>query len=235
MRPRTRSQLPNGNVACYAATQAATAARYANCVPINPFGPTAISQSAFNYVFETTAFRQTNTLDDFGGGISGEIFEGWGAGPITAALSGEMRFNAYDVQSNVPSSTFVDCTGLRICNPQLPSYAQSIIQLIHASQNVREVALETNVPVLKDLPLIQAFDLNLAGRYTSYSVSGEVQTWEDRLQLECRRQPALPRHDLDRHSRAHTGRPVPSGDAGAERLQRRPPPSTRDCQLHNDL
>lgn len=171
-------QLPNGNVACYAATQAATAARYANCVPINPFGPTAISQSAFNYVFETTAFRQTNTLDDFGGGISGEVFEGWGAGPITAALSGEMRFNAYDVQSNVPSSTFVDCTGLRICNPQLPSYAQSIIQPIHASQNVWEVALETNIPVLKDVPLIQAFDLNLAGRYTSYSVSGEVQTWK---------------------------------------------------------
>jgi outer membrane receptor protein involved in Fe transport len=171
-------QLSNGNVACYAATQAATAARYANCVPINPFGPTAISQSAFNYVFETTGFHQTNTLDDFGGGISGEVFEGWGAGPITAALSAEMRFNAYDVTSNVPSSTFVDCTGLRICNPGLPSYAQSILQPIHASQNVWEVALETNIPVLKDIPLIQAFDLNLAGRYTSYSVSGEVQTWK---------------------------------------------------------
>jgi outer membrane receptor protein involved in Fe transport len=171
-------QLPNGNIACYAATQAATASRYANCVPLNPFGPTAISQSAFNYVFELTAFHQTNIMDDFGGAISGEVFEGWGAGPITAAFSGEMRFNSYDVTSNVPSSTFVDCTGLRICNPQLPSYAQSILQPIHASQNVWELALETNVPVLKDLPLIQAFDLNLAGRYTNYSVSGEVQTWK---------------------------------------------------------
>jgi len=171
-------QLPNGNIACYAATQAATASRYADCVPLNPFGPTAISQSAFNYVFQTTAFHQTNTMDDFGGAISGEVFEGWGAGPITAALSGEMRFNAYDVTSNVPSSTFVDCTGLRICNPLLPSYAQSIIQPIHASQNVWEFAVETNVPVLKDLPLIQAFDLNLAGRYTNYSVSGSVQTWK---------------------------------------------------------
>jgi outer membrane receptor protein involved in Fe transport len=172
-------QLPNGNVACYAATQAATAARYSNCVPLNPFGPTAITQSAFNYVFETTAFHQTNTLDDFGGAISGEVLDAW-AGPITAALSGETRFNAYDVTSNVPSSssTFVDCTGLRICNPLLPSYAQSILQPIHASQNVWEVAVEANVPVLKNLPLVQAFDLNLAGRYTNYSVSGSVQTWK---------------------------------------------------------
>ncbi len=171
-------QLPNGNIACYAATQAATASRYANCVPLNPFGPTAISQSAFNYVFETTSFTQTDKLDDFGGAISGEILEGWGAGPITAALSAEMRFNSYAVGSNVPSSTFVDCTGLRICNPSLPSYAQAILQPITASQNVWEVALETNVPVIKDVPLIRNFDLNLAGRYTNYSVSGSVQTWK---------------------------------------------------------
>jgi iron complex outermembrane receptor protein len=170
--------LPNGNVACYAATQVATAARYANCVPINPFGPTAVTSSAFKYMFQTTDFHQTNTLDDFGGGISGEIFNGWGAGPITAALSGEMRFNSYNVSSNVPSSTFVDCTGLRICNPLLPSYSQSILQPIHASQNVWEFAAEAEVPVLKDIVLIKAFDLNLAGRYTDYSVSGSVQTWK---------------------------------------------------------
>jgi iron complex outermembrane receptor protein len=169
---------PAGTVACYAATQAATAARYAGCVPINPFGLNGVSQGAFKYVFQTTTFHQTNTLDDFGGDIAGEVFEGWGAGPITAAFSGEMRFNAYDVASNVPSSTFVDCTGLRICNPALPSFAQTIVQPTHASQNVWELALETNVPVVKDLPLVQAFDLNLAGRYTNYSVSGPVQTWK---------------------------------------------------------
>ncbi|HSS13863.1 MAG TPA: TonB-dependent receptor plug domain-containing protein, partial [Rhizomicrobium sp.] len=168
-------QLPNGNIACYAATQAAS--QYGNCVPINPFGPTAVSWDAFRYVFQTTDFHQTNTLDDMGGSISGKVLEAW-AGPITAALSAEMRFNAYDVTSNVPSSTFVDCTGLRLCNPLLPSYAQSVAQPIHASQNVWEVALEAEVPVIKDVPLIQAFELNLAGRYTDYSVSGSVQTWK---------------------------------------------------------
>jgi outer membrane receptor protein involved in Fe transport len=43
---------------------------------------------------------------------------------------------------------------------------------------VWEVALEAEVPVLKDIPLIHAFDLNLAGRYTDYSVSGAAQTWK---------------------------------------------------------
>ncbi|MFO1249262.1 MAG: TonB-dependent receptor [Alphaproteobacteria bacterium] len=169
--------LPNGTVGCYAATQPATAQAYQDCVPINPFGPQAVTQQAFKYMFETTAFHQTNVLDNFGGAISGKVLDGW-AGPITAAFSGEMRFNQYDVTSNVPSSTFVNCSGLRICNPALPSYAQAILQPTHATQNVWELALETAIPVIKDVPLIQNFDLNLAGRYTNYSVSGPVQTWK---------------------------------------------------------
>jgi len=170
-------QLPNGTLACYAATQAATAARYADCVPINPFGPNAVTWDAFHYVFQNTAFHQTNTLDDFGGAISGRLLDSW-AGPVTAALSAEMRFNSYDVTSSVPSSTYVDCTGLRLCNPLLPSYSQSVLQPIHADQNVWEVALEAQVPLIKNVPLIEDFGLNLAGRYTDYSVSGSAQTWK---------------------------------------------------------
>jgi iron complex outermembrane receptor protein len=168
---------PGGTVACYAATQAATAAQYANCVPINPFGANSVSSSAFKYDFQTTDFHETNTLNNLGGAISGKVLDAW-AGPITAALSGEARFNDYDVGSNQAASTFVNCTGLRICNPALPSYAQTVTAPLHASENVWEFALETEVPVIKDVPLIQNFDLNMAGRYTDYSVSGSVQTWK---------------------------------------------------------
>jgi iron complex outermembrane recepter protein len=168
---------PSGTVACYAATQAATAAQYANCVPINPFGPTAVTSAAFKYDFQETDFHETNVLNDMGGSIAGKVLDDW-AGPITTALSAEARFNAYDVGSNVPSSTLVNCTGLRLCNPLLPSYSQSVTQPVHASQNVWELALETELPVIADAPLIQHFDLNLAGRYTDYSTSGTVQTWK---------------------------------------------------------
>ncbi len=128
-------------------------------------------------------------------------------------MSGEARFNAYDVGSNEPASTFVNCTGLRICNPALPSYAQTITAAVHASQNVWEFALETEVPVIKDVPLIQNFDLNVAGRYTDYSVSGSVQTWKIGFNWNVDRLLALPRHHLDRHPRAHAERFVPAGDA----------------------
>jgi outer membrane receptor protein involved in Fe transport len=170
--------LPNGTAACYAATEGgAIGAEYANCVPINPFGPTAPSQGALGYIFQTTDFHETNVLNDMGASISGKVLDDW-AGPITAALSGEARFNAYDIGTNVPSSTFVNCTGLRLCSPLLPSFSQTVLQSVHATQNVWELALETEVPLVKDVPLIHSFDLNLAGRYTDYSVSGSVQTWK---------------------------------------------------------
>ena len=58
--------------------------------------PPLSASRAFKYVFQTTNFHQTNTLDNFGGAVSGKVLDGW-AGPITAAFSGEMRFNTYDV------------------------------------------------------------------------------------------------------------------------------------------
>ncbi|MDB5733920.1 MAG: hypothetical protein JWN16_557 [Alphaproteobacteria bacterium] len=165
-----------GAIQCYAATQAATAAAYAGCVPINPFGPTALTRGAFSYFAEETVFHQTNMLDNLGGSLSGRVINGW-AGPVTAALSVEARWNDYGVTTNAPVAT-VDCTGLRICSPTLPLYAQPVVAPMHASSNVWEIAGETVVPLLKDLPLARSLDLNLAGRFTDYSTSGTVQTWK---------------------------------------------------------
>jgi iron complex outermembrane receptor protein len=167
---------PNGTVQCYAATQGPTAPHYADCVPINPFGPTAVTRTAFNYFAETTTFRQSNILDNLGGSVSGTVLDGW-AGPIKAALSAEVRFNDYTVVANAPVTT-VDCTGLRICSSTLPLYAQPVVAPVHASNNVWEIAGEAVVPLLKNLPLIRSLDANLAGRYTNYSTSGPVQTWK---------------------------------------------------------
>jgi outer membrane receptor protein involved in Fe transport len=167
---------PAGTVACYAATQAATKAAYADCVPMNPFGPTAVSAAAFNYTKALTYFHQTNVLDDLGASISGKVLDGW-AGPITAALSAEGRFNDYAVTTNVPVTT-IDCTGLRLCNSALPLYAQNVLAPVTASSNVWEVAAEAEIPLLQDLPLVKSLDANIAGRYTDYSISGAVQTWK---------------------------------------------------------
>ena len=205
-------QTSNGDLGCYASTEGgAIGAEYANCVPINPFGPTAVSQSAFNYDFQTTDFHETNVLNDMGGSIAGKVLDEW-AGPITAALSAEARFNDYDINSNVPSSTIVNCTGLRICNPLLPSYAQSVLQPVHASDEcvgtgagsrsagAQGFAAGSGLRPQLGRPLYRLFGLRFGP---------DLEDW---LQLECHRQLALPRHHFDRHPRAHAERPVRAGD-----------------------
>ncbi|HKQ10235.1 MAG TPA: TonB-dependent receptor [Rhizomicrobium sp.] len=167
----------SGTIRCYAATQAATAAAYAGCVPMNAFGPTALTRDAFNWFTGETWFHQSNILDNVGGSISGPVFDLW-AGPVTMAFSGEARWNDYLVTSNAAPTQTVDCTGLRICNASLPLWAQPVLAPVHATGNVWEVALEAQIPLLKDIPLIQNLSLNVAGRYTDYSTSGAVQTWK---------------------------------------------------------
>ena len=49
---------------------------------------------------------------------------------------------------------------------------------VHAIENVWEFSGEVGIPILKDLPLVQSLDADLAGRYTNYSISGSVETWK---------------------------------------------------------
>jgi iron complex outermembrane receptor protein len=166
-----------GTVQCYAATQAATAAAYKGCVPLNAFGPTAISADAFDWFTDNTHQNVINTMDNVEGSFTGTAFHNW-AGPINFAVSGEARWNKYTVWSDASPTATVDCTGLRICNPALALWAQPVSANVTAKNNVWEVAGELAIPLLKDLPLISSLDANLAGRYTDYSTSGSVQTWK---------------------------------------------------------
>jgi len=166
-----------GQVQCYAATQAATAAQYANCVPINPFGPTSITPSAYDYAVQRTQFVQTNILDDVGGSISGDIFE-LPAGPVKAALSAEARWLSYAVNSTASPTATVDCTGLRVCSSATPLWVQNVVASVAASNNVYELAGEVNIPILKDVPFIQELSADVAGRFTNYSTSGDAETWK---------------------------------------------------------
>lgn len=171
------SNVSTMTVQCYAATQAATAAAYSNCVPLNPFGPGPISQASFNYINANTATRLTNILDNLEASISGSPLDTW-AGPITVALSAEARFMSLNILPTFPDSNgLVDCTGLRLCDPTAHRWLSGAAAM-SASENVEEGALEANVPLLKDSPFGNSMNVNLAGRYTNYSTSGGVQTWK---------------------------------------------------------
>ena len=134
----------------------------------------------YNYILVDTWNTTSQVLDDFSGSISGEIFD-LPAGPLKAALNGEYRELTYrvDASPNALPGT-VDCTGLRLtCVAGMAQTQHSVtLGLPVVSENVWEFAGEVDAPLLKGLPMIQTLDLNLAGRYTNYSISGPVQTWK---------------------------------------------------------
>jgi iron complex outermembrane receptor protein len=173
-----------GTVQCWVTTQAQYAPLYPGCVPVNVFDPVnGISQSAFNYIKRASFWTLTQELDNLGGSINGGLFGlGLPAGEITAALSAEMRWRTYVNKTNALPTDFVNCTGLRMCTVNGGAAPALWTQNVNAPQdsadNVWETALEFNIPILKDFPLAQDLSADIAGRHTSYSISGDADSWK---------------------------------------------------------
>ncbi|MBU3077385.1 TonB-dependent receptor domain-containing protein [Sphingomonas quercus] len=153
---------------------------FPGCEPLNVFGPTAPSASAYDWITDDTRFKLTNRMNDVNLSVSGEVFSLW-AGPVTAALSGEYRTLSLRNRSSAQAAAQPDCTGIRDaanCSASTPQWQHDVSTSMFGKQNVKEVAGELLIPLLRDVPLIQSLELNLAGRYTDYSTSGGVGTWK---------------------------------------------------------
>jgi outer membrane receptor protein involved in Fe transport len=182
-----------GRLVCWNNTQAAIAQYgdlYPGCVPINTFGNNVTTDAQYAYWSRSTHFSETNTMDDIAADISGSLFD-LPAGPVKVALAGEMRWLDYVIDSDASPTAVVDCTGLRLCGntgkgtgPVDQStvtqtlWDNNTVPSVHASENVWEFSGEVGIPILKDIPLVQSLDADLAGRYTNYSISGGVETWK---------------------------------------------------------
>ena len=168
-----------GQVVCRATLNPTGAALYAGCQPLNAFGPSAESASAFDYITDDTEFRTTNIIDDVAFSVSGPLFQGW-AGPVRGAVSGEYRNVSLQVQSDFAPTARVDCTGQNaaVCETSRAVWNGVVANRTPVSQNVKEIAGEIEFPLLRDIPLIKELNLNGAVRYTDYSTSGGVTTWK---------------------------------------------------------
>jgi iron complex outermembrane receptor protein len=174
-----------GTIRCWVSTQPQFASLYPGCVPLNITDPDGPSVEAYEYLRTKTTWDLTQKLDNIGFSIGGGLW-GFGlpAGEIVANISGEARWNTYDMESNAFPTEFVNCTGLRMClaNGGAPvRWVQNTNAEVSAKMNVQEFALEFNVPLLKDIPVFQELTANLAGRYTDYSTSGSVKSWKTGL------------------------------------------------------
>jgi outer membrane receptor protein involved in Fe transport len=175
----------NGNIECWVTTQPEFAGLYPGCVPTNITDPAGPSVAAYEYLRVSTSWLLTQKLDNIGASIGGGL---WGiglpAGEIRANLSGDMRWATYEMESDFRPTDFVDCTGLRMClaNGGAPvRWVQNTNAPVDADQDVYEVALELNIPLIADMPGMQDVSTNWAGRYTKYSTFAGVESWKGGL------------------------------------------------------
>jgi outer membrane receptor protein involved in Fe transport len=143
---------PNGNIVCRETLMADPNPRSAGCVPMNLFGLDNLSQAAIDYAYRPVVEDYDYTQHVFAAAISGDLFEGFGAGPIGAATGAEYRMEDGDVtHGNIPNyNDYAFTYGL--------DYAGEI--------EVLEAFGELNVPVFRDSVLGEFFELNGAVRWT---------------------------------------------------------------------
>lgn len=122
--------------------------------------------------------------------VSGEVWEGWGAGPVSLALGGHYREEhinqlVYVSQGNTAADPNVrpvpadDATlgirGVAANSRRAPGEVQfSTVPNVRGEMSSTEAYSEILVPLLHDLPFIQQLNFNAAGRWTDYSSSGEM-------------------------------------------------------------
>jgi iron complex outermembrane receptor protein len=193
--------VPVGTTICRSA-----AARSVGCQPLNIIGTGGASNAARTFVQGLNPdgsssgssgrdpwqiVNQRQEVFDFS--VSGEPLEDW-AGKIAVATGFQYREEAFHTvtdcasQGNCPNQTFDGHTYGPAGNPLLapsfnggaplsPNWYAGNFQPARGNFHEMEVFLETNVPLLNDNAWGK-FDLNVAGRYTHYTTSGDVETWK---------------------------------------------------------
>jgi outer membrane receptor protein involved in Fe transport len=156
---------------------------YPGCVPYNPFGPSTMTPEVINYVLQPVEVVDRTSMQDVETSLTGAPFNSW-AGPVNMALSAQWRRLTYGQDSSTVKNSPLNplnCTGLRFltCTTASQQWQQvSSASSADVSQDVKEAALEFDMPLLKDKPLARDVSLNAAVRYTNYSTSGSVYTWK---------------------------------------------------------
>jgi outer membrane receptor protein involved in Fe transport len=130
------------------------------CVPLDPFGSQPLSQAAVNYAFGNLDEQLRNVQTDVSLNASGNYFDGVGAGPFSLAVGYEWRQERGD----------------NIDQGGQPAYLADDFETQYGSSfggimTVNEEYLETNFPLLKDLPFAHRLEFDIAGRESQYDNS----------------------------------------------------------------
>lgn len=143
---------PNGNVVCKELLRPDPQPIAEGCLPMNLFGLNQVDPAALDYVYRDVQEDFKYRQHVLAAAVQGTVFEGWGAGPISAAAGVDYRSEGGDVtHGDIPFyNDFAFTFGL--------DYSGDI--------TVLEGFTELNVPVFVDSPIGDFFEVNGAVRYT---------------------------------------------------------------------
>ncbi len=142
------------------------------CVPLNLFGDGNTTQAALNYIApgrinDAIADQFLSILNQsvFSISTQGTLPWGFAAGKPAVVVGFENRL---EQQRNVRDPLELGASGV---------FESGNFSEYHGAYNVQEGFLELDVPVLKN-QFVDDLDFTAAGRITSYSTSGTVETWK---------------------------------------------------------
>jgi outer membrane receptor protein involved in Fe transport len=144
-------------------------ARAQGCVPINVFGYGTITPEALKYVSAPGSLATLTTQKLAGASINGEPFQ-LPAGPLGIAAGLEWR---KEFSSSVPDA--LTQAGLNAGNATPPTQGEF---------SVRELFVETRVPLLKELPFVKSLSFLGAARHGDYSTVGSTNSWNAGLEWQ---------------------------------------------------
>ncbi len=158
---RGSSGLTIGSIACRSTLSNPTN----GCVPLNPFGLNVLTQQAVDYVVDHNDYYFLNMEEDTAGASVQGVLP-WnllGAGAPSTAVGVEYR-----KETMVSTADPLGALGALGGGNFVP---------VRGEYNIIEGFGELDVPILKD-SIVDSLDGNMAGRMTSYSTSGLVETWK---------------------------------------------------------
>ena len=140
------------------------------CQPLDVFGVGVASQAAINYVTTKNDFETIVLNEDVAAGsMQGVLPWSLPAGQVAVSFGGEYRKEGGRTTAD-PGAVAVQ-------------YSVGNFNNFAGQYNVEEGFLEVAVPILKD-NIVQSLNFDAAGRITSYSTSGLVETYKLGLQSQ---------------------------------------------------
>jgi outer membrane receptor protein involved in Fe transport len=143
------------------------------CVPINVFGSyyddpeaQAMQQAALDFAFVDTSSGGGTTLHTLSLNTSGTLWQGWGAGPLTAAFGLEVRENKVSQDGTVGADSFYERADL----------ARVWSDAFGGKSRVTETYAELNMPLVSGLEGIDLWSANVGVRWASYYNKGGAGT-----------------------------------------------------------